>query len=212
MFREQVIEQLGLLLADQLHPLQPLVDNFPLVSLQVARGGHAFTVDEEISHVLQQLGLHFFRIHRIAALDFAQLGSTKYAVLAVLTPGQHAADHVSAHRHDRERGRHIGHATVTPFLDRIDQIGSSFSMLVLAVIPPTTKPVTPCSSGLVLVNIVLYTRGQFGAGTVRSLPYAPFLITVARFGSSPLIRRGRRMSNSMPLTPTTTTRGLGLVL
>ena len=35
--------------------------------------------------------------------------------------------------------------TVTPFFERNDQIGSSFSMLVFAVIPPTTKPVTPCS-------------------------------------------------------------------
>src|ERR1700756_3855364 len=53
--------------------------------------------------------------------------------------------------------------TVTPFFDNIDQMGSSFSMLVLAVIPPTIKPVTPFSSGLVLVKMVLNTRGQFGA-------------------------------------------------
>ena len=60
--------------------------------------------------------------------------------------------------------------TVIPFWDSIDQMGSCFSILVLAVIPPTRKPVTPCSSGFVLVNKVLYTRGQLGAGTVRNFP------------------------------------------
>ena len=80
------------------------------MSLQVACGGHAFTVDIEISDVLQQLGLHFFGIDGIATLDFTQLGSTEHAILAILTPGQHAADHVSADRHNRERSRHIGHA------------------------------------------------------------------------------------------------------
>src|SRR5579872_1222775 len=100
--------------------------------------------------------------------------------------------------------------TVTPFLESIDQIGSSFSMFVLAVIPPTTNPVTPCSSGLVLVNRVLYTRGQFGADTVRSLPYAPLFITLDRLGILPCRSRGRITSSSMPFTPITTTWGLGL--
>ena len=60
--------------------------------------------------------------------------------------------------------------TVIPPFDSIDQTGSSLSMFVLAVIPPTIKPLTPCSSGSVLVNSVLYTRGQLGAETVRSFP------------------------------------------
>jgi hypothetical protein len=45
--------------------------------------------------------------------------------------------------------------TVTPFFDRMDQIGSSRSMVVLAVIPRTTNPVIPFSSGGVLVAIVV---------------------------------------------------------
>jgi hypothetical protein len=44
--------------------------------------------------------------------------------------------------------------TVIPFFERTDQIGSCFNIFVFAVIPPTRKPVTPCSSGWVLVNIV----------------------------------------------------------
>ena len=43
--------------------------------------------------------------------------------------------------------------TVIPCLERIDQRGSCLSMLVLAVIPPTTKPVIPFCSGGVLVAI-----------------------------------------------------------
>src|SRR5215469_3574152 len=99
--------------------------------------------------------------------------------------------------------------TVIPFFERTDQTGSSFSMLVLAVIPPTINPVTPCSSGLVLVNKVLYTRGQLGAETVRSFPYAPFSITFDKFGIWPFNTSGRMMSISMPLTPRTMTRGVG---
>src|SRR5215469_14310150 len=95
--------------------------------------------------------------------------------------------------------------TVTPLFDRYDQIGSCFSMLVLAVIPPTMKPVTPCSSGFMLVNIVQYTRGQFGAETVCNFPYTPRSITLARLGSLFWRRRGRRMSHSIPLTPSSTT-------
>ena len=83
-------------------------------------------------------------------------------------------------------------------------------MLVLAVIPPTINPVTPCSSGSVLVNSVLYTRGQLGAETVRSFPYAPFSITFDKFGIWPFSISGRMMSSSMPLTPRTMTFGFGL--
>src|SRR5438552_2610539 len=101
--------------------------------------------------------------------------------------------------------------TVTPFLDSMDQIGSSFNIFVLAVMPPT-KPVTPCSSGFVLVKKVLYTRGQLGAETVRNLPYAPFLITLERLGILPSNSKGRMTSNSMPFTPITTTWGLGLAV
>src|SRR5581483_1732868 len=99
--------------------------------------------------------------------------------------------------------------TVTPCLERTDQKGSSFNMLVLAVTPPTTKPVMPFCSGGVLVAIVIYTFGQFGAGKVRSLPYTPAWMSLSRLGSSPCRSRGRRMSHSMPLTPITMTRGLG---
>src|ERR1035438_3224977 len=75
--------------------------------------------------------------------------------------------------------------TVTPFFDSMDQMGSSFSILVLAVIPPTMKPLTPCSSGLVLVNSVLYTRGQFGAETVRKWREALFLIRLRGWAFCP---------------------------
>src|SRR6267378_2317149 len=100
--------------------------------------------------------------------------------------------------------------TVTSFFDSMDQMGSCFSMLVLAVIPPTMKPVTPFSSGLVLVKMVLKTRGQFGAETVRNFPYAPFLITLDKLGILPSNNKGRTTSNSMPFTLNTTTRGFGL--
>jgi hypothetical protein len=100
--------------------------------------------------------------------------------------------------------------TVIPLFDSIDHTGSSFSMLVLAVIPPTINPVTPCSSGLVLVNSVLYTRGQLGAETVHNFPYAPFSITFDKFGIWPFSSSGRMMSSSLPFTPTTMTRGFGL--
>jgi hypothetical protein len=45
--------------------------------------------------------------------------------------------------------------TVTPLFERTDHIGSFFSMSVRAVTPPTMKPVMPCSSGGVLVAIVV---------------------------------------------------------
>src|SRR6202011_2853587 len=102
--------------------------------------------------------------------------------------------------------------TGTPFLDSMYQIGSCFNIFVLAVMPPTMKPVTPCSSGFVLVKKVLYTRGQLGAETVRNLPYAPFLITLERLGILPSNSKGRMTSNSMPFTPITTTWGLGLAV
>src|SRR6202022_364861 len=72
--------------------------------------------------------------------------------------------------------------TVTPFLDSMDQIGSCFNIFVLAVMPPTMKPVTPCSSGLVLVKKVLYSRGQLGAETVRNLPFYLLLISLKKLG------------------------------
>jgi len=45
--------------------------------------------------------------------------------------------------------------TVTLFFDRIDQMGSSWSMVVLAVIPRTRNPVIPLASGGVPVQIVV---------------------------------------------------------
>src|SRR5438105_10824779 len=98
--------------------------------------------------------------------------------------------------------------TVTPCLDRIDQSGSTFSMLVLAVCPPTTKPVMPFSSGGTLVAKVVNTLGQLGAEVVLSFPKVPLSRIRFRFGISPWISNGRRMSHSAPFTEKTTTRGL----
>src|SRR5215471_9300976 len=72
--------------------------------------------------------------------------------------------------------------TVTPLFDRMDHSGSFLSMSVRAVAPPTTKPVMPFSSGEVLVAIVVYTFGQFGAGSVRIFPYTPRWMTLAKLG------------------------------
>ena len=97
--------------------------------------------------------------------------------------------------------------TVMPRLERMDHSGSTFSMLVLAVWPPTTKPVMPLSSGGTLVAKVVKTFGQFGSEMVLSLPKVPLSRTFLRFGIWPWISKGRRMSHSAPFTAKTMTFG-----
>ena len=89
----------------------------------------------------------------------------------------------------------------------MDHSGSTFSMLVLAVWPPTTKPVMPLSSGGTLVAKVVKTFGQLGSAMVLSLPKVPLSRTFLRFGIWPWISKGRRMSHSAPFTAKTMTFG-----
>src|SRR5205085_11481477 len=60
--------------------------------------------------------------------------------------------------------------------------------------------------------MAVYALGQFGASTVFNFPETPFAINLARFGSSPRVSSGRRMSNSAPLTPKTMIFGFFLEL
>src|SRR3954466_7431853 len=102
--------------------------------------------------------------------------------------------------------------TVTLCFESTDQRGSRFSMLVLAVMPFTRKPVTPCSEGGALVAKVEYTLGQFGALTVLRWPETPFSMTFCRFGISPRTTSGRMTSSSAPFKPITMARGRELLL
>src|SRR5882757_9429864 len=72
---EQIVEELGLLVANNLNFRQPVVDHFAFVLLEIAGGGHALAVDVEIADILQQFLAHLGGIDRIAAADFAELGS-----------------------------------------------------------------------------------------------------------------------------------------
>ena len=49
---------------------QPGIDNFGLVSFQLLGGGHALTINIEITDVLEQLRLHGGGINWISALHF----------------------------------------------------------------------------------------------------------------------------------------------
>src|SRR5438105_11586534 len=97
--------------------------------------------------------------------------------------------------------------TVMPRLERMGHSGSTFSMLVLAVWPPTTKPVMPLSSGGTLVAKVVKTFGQLGSELVLSLPKVPLSRTFFRFGICPRLTQGCMMSHSAPFTAKTMTFG-----
>src|SRR5258708_10629430 len=92
---QQIVEELGLLVANCLHFGQPLVDNFAFVLLEIAGGVHALAVDIEIADILQQFFAHLSGINRIAAGYFADLVRAEDAVFTVLAAGAHATDHVA---------------------------------------------------------------------------------------------------------------------
>src|SRR6267142_3111027 len=71
---QQIVEELGLLVANGLHFGQPVVDHFAFVLFEIAGGGHALAVDVEIADILQQFLAHLGGIDRIAARYFAELG------------------------------------------------------------------------------------------------------------------------------------------
>src|SRR6266436_2631718 len=71
---QQIVEELGLLVANGLDLGQPVVDHFAFVLLEIAGGGHALAVDVEIADILQQFFAHLGGINGIAARYFAELG------------------------------------------------------------------------------------------------------------------------------------------
>ena len=80
------------------------------MTLQLLCRWHALAIDEEVPHILKQLRFEGRGIDGVAALHFAELWRTQHPVFAVLTAGQHAADHVAVDGHYWECGRNIGHA------------------------------------------------------------------------------------------------------
>src|SRR5689334_24784141 len=59
--------------------------------------------------------------------------SAKHSVLTILAACEHAADHVTVHRHDRKRRRYIGHSHGDRKSTRLNSSHSSISYAVFCL-------------------------------------------------------------------------------